>query len=194
MPYWIDPLESAQPFQRRLPSYLSVSVELWLFPLWLASPSSNDWWCTHVSLQLLPFSQTRLSVITQRRVLDPVGGKEAKEVWFTLTRRSQAFFGMSFKSARRSSCSFSNNSLPIGPVAASLMGLSLNELYKASKQERQNINHISKPLSVWKQVEETGPLTQCRHGKPQEYWELSQETTWELHILALAVQHSQTDV
>jgi len=65
--------------------------------------------------------------------LNPIRGEGLKEEMSTLTRRSQAFFGMSFKSARRSSCSFSNNSLPIGPVAASFMGLSLKELFKASK-------------------------------------------------------------
>nr|BAJ86924.1 predicted protein [Hordeum vulgare subsp. vulgare] len=35
---------------------------------------------------------------------------------------------MSFRSARRSSCSFSNNSFPIGPTADSFTGLSLNDL------------------------------------------------------------------
>lgn len=52
-----------------------------------------------------------------------------KELIAMLTRRSQAFFGMSFRSESRSSCSLSNRSFPIGPVADSFMGLSLNDLY-----------------------------------------------------------------
>lgn len=52
-----------------------------------------------------------------------------------LTRRSQAFLGMSFKSARRSSCSFSKSSLPIGPAEAWLIGLSLKELTKQENKQ-----------------------------------------------------------
>ena len=47
------------------------------------------------------------------------------------TRRSQAFFGMSIKSTRRSSCSFSKSSLPIESIDSSLIGLSLNDLLKS---------------------------------------------------------------
>jgi hypothetical protein len=50
-----------------------------------------------------------------------------------LTRRSQAFFGISFRSERRSSCSFSNSSFPIGPTADSFTGLSLNDLHSILK-------------------------------------------------------------
>lgn len=52
-----------------------------------------------------------------------------------LTRRSQAFLGMSFRSARRSSCSFSKSSLPIGPAEAWLIGLSLKELTKQENKQ-----------------------------------------------------------
>ena len=45
-----------------------------------------------------------------------------------LTLRSQAFLGMSFKSAKRSSCSLSKSSFPIGPTAPLFIGLSLNDL------------------------------------------------------------------
>ena len=47
-----------------------------------------------------------------------------------LTLRSQAFLGMSFKSAKRSSCSLSKSSFPIGPTAPLVIGLSLNDLSK----------------------------------------------------------------
>lgn len=55
-----------------------------------------------------------------------------------LTRRSQAFLGMSFRSARRSSCSFSKSSLPIGPAEAWLIGLSLKELTKQENKQWKN--------------------------------------------------------
>lgn len=53
---------------------------------------------------------------------------EAEANTTELTRRSQAFLGISFKSERRFSCSFSKSSFPIGPTAASFTGLSLKEL------------------------------------------------------------------
>lgn len=52
-----------------------------------------------------------------------------------LTRRSQAFLGTSLRSARRSSCSFSKSSVPIGPTATWLIGLSLKELTKKENKQ-----------------------------------------------------------
>lgn len=54
---------------------------------------------------------------------------EIKQNW-EHTRLSQAFLGISFRSFRRSFCSLSKRSLPMGPTASASIGLSLNELQR----------------------------------------------------------------
>ena len=100
----------------------------------------------HVFLLLWHVSQIHLSEESEKncrernceRILEREIGKGPMAVRLSLTLRSQAFLGISLRSERRSSCSLSNSSFPIGPEAFSFTGLSLNDLKMDLKNKNLN--------------------------------------------------------